>query len=117
MANLKIFPAANEYARELADTIMSISEVLEGAEVSEQKSLLSEVLGNARKLRAASRSLEKILKDAHETTGDITEHARAFKFKVFPAMEEVRKYGDALEKLVDRDYWPFPTYEDLLFKL
>ena len=32
-------------------------------------------------------------------------------------MKEVRKFVDALEVMTDRDMWPFPSYEDLLFKL
>jgi glutamine synthetase len=32
-------------------------------------------------------------------------------------MDAVRTRADALEKLVAKDYWPFPGYEELLFKL
>lgn len=41
--------------------------------------------------------------------------ARCFHDEVFVAMEEVRKPADKLEGLVDKAYWPFPQYEDLLF--
>ena len=32
-------------------------------------------------------------------------------------MKELRAFADELEKLVDKKAWPFPTYEDLLFRL
>ena len=32
-------------------------------------------------------------------------------------MNELREYGDKLELCVDETIWPFPTYEDLLFKM
>jgi glutamine synthetase len=37
--------------------------------------------------------------------------------KVIPAMNETRARGDALEKLAAKNIWPFPGYEELLFKL
>ena len=33
---------------------------------------------------------------------------------VVPAMTRVRAAGDALETIVGKDYWPMPTYQDLL---
>ena len=36
---------------------------------------------------------------------------------VIPAMADVRKPADELELLVGREYWPFPTYGDLLFSV
>ena len=36
---------------------------------------------------------------------------------MFPAMQELRAVADELETLVGEDYWPFPTYGDLLFKI
>jgi glutamine synthetase len=34
---------------------------------------------------------------------------------VIPAMNAVRNAVDRLEKLVPDDYWPLPTYRDMLF--
>lgn len=44
-----------------------------------------------------------------------TEQARSYHASVLPAMAEVRGVSDQLELLVARDYWPMPTYGDLLF--
>jgi len=30
-------------------------------------------------------------------------------------MEEVRKYADKLELIVDQTDWPYPTYGEMLF--
>jgi len=32
-------------------------------------------------------------------------------------MELLRVEGDALEKITDKSYWPYPSYEDMLFRL
>ena len=36
---------------------------------------------------------------------------------VMTAMSELRKPADELEKLIDKEYWPFPTYAELLFEV
>ena len=45
------------------------------------------------------------------------EQAYRYHDKVTAAMEELRRPADELEKLVDKEYWPFPTYADLLFEI
>jgi glutamine synthetase len=34
---------------------------------------------------------------------------------VLPAMSAVRKAADALERIVAHDYWPLPTYREILW--
>ena len=36
---------------------------------------------------------------------------------IIPAMAAVREQADELETLVGKEYWPFPTYDDLLFNV
>ena len=48
---------------------------------------------------------------------DAFEKAKFYRDKVVSKMKELRTFADELEKLVDKKSWPFPTYEDLLFKL
>lgn len=45
------------------------------------------------------------------------EQAFYYHDKVIKAMSALRKPADELEKLVDKEYWPFPTYADLLFEV
>lgn len=47
-----------------------------------------------------------------ETELEKAEHMRA---NVIPAMNAVREIVDRLENLVADDYWPMPTYRDMLF--
>jgi glutamine synthetase len=48
---------------------------------------------------------------------EIFAQAKAYFEKVRPAMETLRSKGDALERLVTKNAWPFPGFEELLFKL
>jgi glutamine synthetase len=52
-----------------------------------------------------------------QNTEDPFAQAKAYNDKVRSGMETVRSKADALEKLVSKDAWPFPGYEDLLFRL
>ena len=47
---------------------------------------------------------------------DQRELAFFYKDKVRPVMAALREPADALEMLVDKKDWPFPTYADLLFE-
>ena len=38
-----------------------------------------------------------------------------YKEKVLPAMATLRETADTLETMVSKEYWPFPTYTDLLY--
>jgi glutamine synthetase len=48
---------------------------------------------------------------------DALEQAEASRDAVFVAMEELRAPVDRLEKLMPKDLWPMPSYDDLLFRL
>ena len=41
--------------------------------------------------------------------------SRYYRDEVLPAMQAARGLADELENLVAKDYWPFPTYSDILF--
>ena len=43
--------------------------------------------------------------------------ARAFRVQVVPVMEQLRSTVDQLEMLVGRDFWPVPTYGELMFQV
>ena len=36
---------------------------------------------------------------------------------IVPDMEAVRSLADAMEKLCSSDYWPYPTYTDLMYSI
>ena len=41
--------------------------------------------------------------------------AVAYRDVVVPAMVALRKVSDGIEPVVDAEYWPLPTYADMLF--
>ena len=46
-----------------------------------------------------------------------SEKAKYYRDCVIPAMDEVRKISDELEKSTPENCWPIPTYAELLFNV
>jgi len=64
--------------------------------------------------------LYKALKDLTDNVDSSIEYsgsalAHYSRNEIIPAMEEVRKYADKLELIVDQTDWPYPTYGEMLF--
>ena len=60
----------------------------------------------------------KTLQSASDNAGSIDsqiELADYYKDTIIPAMENLRKICDKLEGETASEYWPFPTYGELLF--
>lgn len=65
---------------------------------------------------ALSDALEKLKVQNAELGGDeIHEKAHHMRDNVLPAMAEVRKAADALERIMADKYWPLPSYREMLF--
>jgi glutamine synthetase len=116
MAKKEIIPSVIEFATSLADSINAIKAAVPSALVSVQENLLikiSELLVEAQEKLVA---LEEEVDKTH-LIENIEEEAFAFKFNVFEKMMALRKPCDELEAIVAEDYWPYPTYSDLLFRV
>jgi len=40
-----------------------------------------------------------------------------YRYEVFEQMNTLRADADKLETLVDEEFWPLPTYSDMLFNV
>ncbi len=116
MASKQYIPSVIHYVTSLADSINSITAACPETDVSVQRSLLAE----CSTLLAQARKALDALKDADAKAGSIEEgkkQAEFFRDVIFPAMTALRTPIDALENLVDKDYWPVPAYGDMLFEV
>ena len=114
MATKQIIPAVISYSGELAYTVNQIKET--GISVTVQTELLKAVTEQLIKMQAALDKLIEYENIAVEID-DYRERAFYYKDKIREAMEELRAPADELEMMVDADYWPFPTYGDLMFEV
>ena len=114
MAGNMIIPAVIRYAGELAGTVNAVKAAGEDAGVPVD--LLHEVTGRLKEMKDARDELEKAQKEALSIT-DAKEQAFYYKDKITVLMGRLRKPADELELMVDRKYWPLPTYGELMFEI
>ena len=67
----------------------------------------------AGQFRTATGKLEKAMHKVPQ--GTAAEKAFYYRDHVVPAMEALRELGDRLEVMLGEDFWPMPTYAELLF--
>ena len=114
MARRSIFPAATAFAGSLARDSASLAAI--GAVSVPQEKRAKRVADLTAELFDETEKLEKLLIEAQETE-DAFAQAKAYRERVVTQMSALRSRVDAVEKLVAKEVWPFPTYEDLLFRL
>ncbi len=114
MAKQEILPASLEYANFLVGDIAAKEAV--GIKVPKEKSVATKISKLTEALIAGISALEEVSEKTPDTdnAGKI---ATYYKDKALPAMDKLRATADELETLVAKDYWPFPTYTDLLYKI
>ncbi len=112
IAKRQILPTAVSYS----NTLASAAQAVKGAGVSAdaQVALLVQTCDLISSLKSAIEELETIVGKAQDED-DVSKQAALYRDTVRGAMDNVRKYADELEKVVDADMWPLPTYAEMLF--
>ncbi|MBN2738012.1 MAG: glutamine synthetase III [Spirochaetales bacterium] len=116
MAKNEILPACTSFIKKLADTINSVKTAGINAVCAAEHDLASKVSALVDKLYTEVGKLEKVLATT-QGISDIEKQAISFRDDVFAQMLAVRQIADSLELLVEKSYWPFPSYSELLFNL
>lgn len=115
MAKRDILPASIEYANDLAVGLQTKNSL--GVSTVADTELLKEISDLNTALWENIKSLDTLLKNATHESSDPIVSAKYFKEKVIPAMEVLRSSADQLEERVAEEYWPFPVYGDLLYRV
>jgi len=116
MTRKQILPAVTKFMKELSDTIISKKAVGLANSCDMEKGTLTQISGFANKLYEEVEKLNTLLTKVDNYT-DALENATFYKSQIIPAMEAVRSAADSLELLVGKEYWPFPTYSDLIYRI
>ena len=62
----------------------------------------------------ATGELELAVKNASDYTDNLS-LAKYYRETVFELMNELRNIGDSMEKETSAEYWPYPSYGEILF--
>ncbi len=116
MAEKQIYAAAARYGRALSETILKAKEAVSSFNTSAYEKTLLKLSANVNGMMEKVEELKALIAKAGGED-EVAKAASIFRKEVFVKMGEVRGYGDALEEIIPKDEWPFPSYEDLLFRL
>ncbi len=115
IARKDILPAVLAYSKAVADTAVSKKALLPSLSLSCEEALLSKLSGLtdsfAKKIEALADAM------AENGAADLLAHATHGRDALVPAMAELRAVADELETIVAKDYWPLPSYGELLFNI
>ncbi|MBO4319158.1 MAG: glutamine synthetase III [Treponema sp.] len=116
MINKDILPAAFKYMKDVSKTAINLEAVLPGIECTAEKDLLVKLNGLTNELAQD----EEKLRQKHSKAIDCADYmsqAKSYAKNVIPLMEKTREIADQIESLLGEEYKPYPSYEDLLFRI
>ena len=116
MLKREIIPSTIRFEDRLAETGMRKNHFV-GADISKtEKRLLMRISDLVEKLSDLTEVLDNRLEETHRVCGT-EELARSYRDSVLPAMEEIRTVADEIETVVDKRFWPYPTYSEILYSI
>ena len=116
MISKDILPACYKYISAVSKTAADLKAVVPSAKAEAETTLLLKLDSLADSLSQKAEKLDKVHKEAAGEK-DAMAVAKSYADKVIPVMAETRAVADELEALIAEEYKPFPSYEDLLFRV
>ena len=120
MTRKDILPAISRFENALADAYLAKKSVLAsgcaGIRADYEADLLKRLSALAESISDDTRVLDEALESARVSKDAATASA-AMRDEVIPAMNALRAAVDEAETLTASDFWPFPTYGDILFSV
>ncbi|MCL2159644.1 MAG: glutamine synthetase type III, partial [Oscillospiraceae bacterium] len=118
MAKRGILPSAIIYQAELADLLEKKQRLgLLGIGGLAEKKLLEDISKKTDALHQNSELLENALAHAKKLEGDTQKLASHYRDEICPLLAELREPVDALESLVAKKHWCYPTYGEILYSV
>ncbi len=115
MAHRDIIPAVSDYIAELCANVAAKKAVNEELACTGEKQVITALSDLNDATFALCTKLEGLL--AEIKLDDVKNASQAMAHKVLPVMDEMRRKVDKMETLVSSDYWPYPSYFDILYSV
>ncbi|MDD5864435.1 MAG: glutamine synthetase III [Firmicutes bacterium] len=116
MARKQILPAVEGYTADLASSIASKKAVAPELACGYETGLLTKLSGLTDQIAIKTDELEAAVLELKNYT-DIKEESCAIRDTILGKMAALRAVADEAETQTSSEYWPFPTYGDLLFSV
>lgn len=116
MVKKDIIPAISEYTGSLASSALAKRSACEGISTEAEESIIRKLGALLNSVYSKTEALSAATIEMKTAAG--TEEAADFaRSTVFVAMQELRAVVDEAETLVGSEYWPLPTYSEMLFSV
>ena len=114
MARKQILPAVEGYAAELAASLAAKKAVAPNLACAYETGLVTKLSGLTDQIAEKTDELESAVLEL-KNAEDAKEEAFAIRDTILGKMAALRAVADEAETQTSSDYWPFPTYGELLF--
>ena len=115
MAKKDMIPAVTSYVRELTDTALAKKALSDAIPTSVEEDLITSLSNKLVCFSKKTAELENAVIGASNYEGDVLAYAKYYRESVFSVMTELRAIGDAMETETAADYWPYPSYGEMLY--
>ena len=116
MAKRDLLPAAMRYVKSISDTILSVRTAIPGADCCAESKLAETMSRSIAAIYEASNKLESDL-SVQKQPAELPELSRYLRDVILPDMEALRQIVDKMEEIMPAEFYPYPSYGDLLFSV
>ena len=116
MAHRMILPAIEKYAASLSSEVGNKKSVSADIKCAYEVSVISKISGLADSIYEYTEKLEEAIDKLDECADTISE-SKSIRDNIIPVMEKLRSFADEAEIHVSSEYWPLPSYGEMLFSV
>mgnify|MGYP004715059459 FL=1 len=117
MVKRDILPSVSSYVAELANGVATKKAISDDIPCEAELDIIKRLSGLQDCAYKKLAALDNAIIGVKEVGEDPIEVATYYKDSVITAMTELRAVVDEMETLVSSDYWPYPSYGDLMFRV
>ena len=117
MVKRDILPAVSSYVAELASGVATKKAISDDIPCEAELDIIKRLSGLQDCAYKKLAALDNAIIGVKEVGENPIEVATYYKDSVITAMTELRAVVDEMETLVSSDYWPYPSYGDLMFRV
>ena len=117
MARKKITPAVTAFVKSMTDAALAKKALSADIPTSVEEELVRSLSNKLVCFVKTTAELEDAVMNARAHKEDCLAYAKYFREVVFAKMQELRAIGDSMETETASDYWPYPSYSELLFSV
>ncbi len=114
MARRQILPAIEKYVSSLASSAAAKKSVCPEAACGYESGLINKLSGLADGISMKTSDLESAIVHVQDEE-NVEKESYAIRDILIPCMNELRALVDEAERLTSEEYWPYPSYGELLF--